>query len=152
MNIKTLILLPLLGGGLVSMNAAAATASATVTANIVPAVTVTMPDSILMGQVKNSVLSERNESINLSTVNNAAKFNIKSSGKFTYSMTVSSKVNLSNKSGNKVSMSNFHLPSKGGYVTSEKAQELRMAGALDNAKKPNNGAYTGQVYLTANFN
>lgn len=156
MNIKTLItLLPILGAGLVPVNATAgATATATVTANIVPAVTVTMPDSVMMAQATNSVLPEHKESINLSTVavDDAAKFNIKSSGKFTYSMTVSSRVNISNKAGNKASINNFRLPLSNGYVTSNKQHELHMAGALDKGNESNSGLYMGQVYLTANFN
>ena len=153
MKIKTLItLLSILSAGLVPVNAiAGATAYATVTANIVPAVKVSMPDSVMMGQVSQS---EHKESISLSslTTDGVAKFNINSSGHIAYDVTVSSKVDVSNSTGNKMSISNFSLPANSGYVTSDSEHELHMAGVLDNGNESKSGPYTGQVYLTANFN
>lgn len=157
MKIKTLItLLPILGASLVPVSATAgATVVTTVTANIVPPpVTVSMPESVMMRQVSQSILPEHKEGISLSTVgaDDTAKFNIKSSGNFTYDMTVSSKVDVSNRTGNKMSINNFRLPLSSGYVTSDSEHELHMNGALDKGNESKNGPYTGQVYLTANFN
>lgn len=154
MKIKLLIaLLPISGVALVPVNAlAGATAQATVTANIVPAVMVSMPGSVMMQQVPQGV-TQQNESISLSTsaVDKTAKFNIKSSGNYTYGMTVSSRVNVSGRSGNNMSINNFRLPLSNGYTTSDNEHELHMVGALEKGADKKAGSYSGQVYLTAHF-
>lgn len=154
MKIKTLIiLLPVLGASLVPVSVTGATAYATVSVNIVPPpVTVFMPESIMMGQDSQSISSEHRDVISLSTLNNNAKFNIKNGASFVYSMTVSSKVGIANKAGKKRFINNFHLPLSDDYVTADVEHDLHLMGALDKDNEPGSGPYTGQIYLTANFN
>ena len=155
MKIKTLItLLPLLTASLSPMSVnAAAVAYANVSANIVaPPVAVSMPESIMMSQISQKASSDKSISLSTAAAGDDPKFHIKSGGSLTYSMAVSSRVNVTNKAGNTILINNFSLPLSSDYVTSEAAHELRMKADIEKNSESKSGPYTGEIFMTANFN
>lgn len=155
-NFKRLIVLTgLYGAALCSMDAVAdATAVARVTARVVPAVMASFPGSVILSDVAvgGGVANDGVTNMSTSAADAAAKFNIRGAGNFSYVMSVSSSVDVSDSEATDIKLEKFQISAGGELVTSDEERELHIRAELEKQNDGYTGPYRGSVYITANFN
>ena len=158
-NFSKKILL-IIGLAPVIFEANAATATATVSANIVPASSFSMSESIQLSTAaeKNSDVQQtliNNNHIEISSLgnNNAAKVKIISYHNNIYDLSISSKSILTDSnSSNKIKIDNLEIHNNSPSLNRINEQGLIIKGVLTKPDSKNTGSYSGSTEITVNFN
>ena len=125
----------------------AATATATVSANIVSAVSASMVGTIQLDQV---AASPQSISLQTASVTEGASLNLKNSGDYAYDLAIS-KATLAVSEGHTVELVNFSS-SVDRWLSESGNQQVRLQGELDPSLQLEPGQYQGQVSVIASFN
>ncbi len=158
-NLSKKVLL-IIGLAPVIFEANAATATATVSANIVPASSFSISENIQLSMAakKNSDVQQtiiNNNRIEISSLNSkdAVKVKIISGHNNTYDLSISSKSILtSSNSSNKIKIDSLRLRKDTPSLNSNNEQELIIEGVLTKPGSKNTGPYSGTTEITVNYN
>lgn len=158
-NLSKIILLTM-GMASVAFDTNAATATATVTANIVPASSFSISESIQLSTAaeKNNDVQQtliNNNRIEISSLNSkdAVKVKIISGHNNTYDLSISSKSILtSSKSSNKLEIDSLKLHKDTPSLNHNNEQGLIIEGVLTKPDSKSTGPYSGITEITVNYN
>ena len=130
----------------------AATAIATVTANIVPRISFAASGSaVFSGLAKNHDVN-RTVQLNSSGSDSPAKLRIQSGRKHAYSISVAMPSDLNDEFNTALNIVDSQLTVNKGGLTEKGEREFNFGGAIEIVNIPNNESLSGYVYITTNFN
>lgn len=134
------------------------TATATITCNIVsPTVSVSAKGAAVFHEIARQNLNPTDISIILtaSDLDRPVEFSIENSGRMSYSLSSSSSVRFSDKTGKNVKLDNFVLPGMRQELTGDGTSKLQMGNVLVKDKTADTSAVdidADWVCITVNFN
>jgi len=151
----------------ISANAgSSATAITTITANIVPAASFSVTDTISLSQQAANILpistaGHRDNSPNSAFANRVilnttdrrttARFSVKSSQNLAYDISMPPHVSVSNNKSS-ITANISHTVNAHGQLNIDEVHELKIGGAFKDTTAQNTGAYHGLIDITVNYN
>ena len=152
-------LLLVVGLTLISFQINAATATTTVSANIVPKASLFMSGNIILAKNFNTYQDKtqtRANSVNIETSafnrKNSAKIKINTSHNASYDISISPSSTLTNSSSSKIEIKKIRTLNNFETVNNNTEQELVIEAVLKDADSEDAGFYFGTVEINVNYN